>query len=134
MDGAEFEFHVISAAPLEFVHAGPEGVIPPENIHGTLFEAAPETGRICGIRRVSAGQGKAAVLKEMRRRLGVSCNRVVCVDDGSSDVQVTLHLNRNDGLTVAVSENRFIIQIARRTVLGDDALSVAVPIMEEIPG
>ncbi|MGQ9917308.1 MAG: hypothetical protein ACUVS7_07815 [Bryobacteraceae bacterium] len=84
--------------------------------------------------RVSAGQGKAAVLEEIRRRLGVSCNRVDYVGDGSSDLQVMLHLNRNDGLTVAVSENRFITQIARRTVLGDDALSVAVPILEEIPG
>ena len=39
-----------------------------------------------------------------------------------------LHVNRLDGLTIAVSENKFINQIARRTILSDDAVSVLVPI------
>jgi hypothetical protein len=43
-------------------------------------------------------------------------------------------VNRHDGLTIAVSENKFITQIARRTVLSDDALSVMVPLIEEILG
>jgi len=43
-----------------------------------------------------------------------------------------LHVNRLDGMTIAVSENRYITQIARRTVLSDDALSVLVPVLEEI--
>jgi phosphoserine phosphatase len=132
LDGAEFDFHVISAAPQEVIHAALDGIIPPENIHGTLFETDAGTGRISAIRRVSAGYGKVAVLEEIRQRLGISYNRLVYVGDGSSDVHVMLHLNRNDGLTIAVSENRFITQIARRTVLSDDALSVAVPVMEEI--
>lgn len=134
LDGAEFHFHVISAAPQEVIHAALEGVVRPENIHGTLFECQPESGRIHAIRRVSAGYGKVAVLEQIRQSLGVSYNRVIYVGDGNSDVHVMLHLNRNDGLTVAVSENRFITQIARRTVLSDDALSVAVPVMEEILG
>jgi hypothetical protein len=45
-----------------------------------------------------------------------------------------LHLNRLDGLTIAVSENQYITQIARRTVLGEDALSVLVPVLEELLG
>ena len=45
-----------------------------------------------------------------------------------------LHVNRLDGLTIAVSENKFITQIAARTVLSDDALSVLVPILEDIVG
>ena len=45
-----------------------------------------------------------------------------------------LHVNRLDGLTIAVSENPYLTQIARRTVLSDDALTVAVPIMEEVLG
>jgi hypothetical protein len=45
-----------------------------------------------------------------------------------------LHLNQREGFTVAVSEARNITQIAKRTVLGDDALSVLVPILEEIVG
>ncbi len=134
LEGAEFAFHVISAAPEEVIHAALEGVIPVENIHGTRFEYHAESGEIAGIRRVSAGYGKVAVLEEIRQELGISYNRVIYVGDGSSDIHVMLHLNRNDGLTVAVSENRFITQIARRTVLSDDALSVAVPVMEEILG
>jgi hypothetical protein len=43
-----------------------------------------------------------------------------------------LHVNRLDGLTVAVSENKFLTPIARRTVLSDDVLSVMVPVLEEI--
>lgn len=72
------------------------------------------------------------MLEEIRQAAGISHNRVVPVGDGSSDIHVIVHLNRNDGLTIAVSENRYIPQIARRTVLSDDALSVAVPVMEEI--
>lgn len=134
LDGMEFSFHVISAAPEEVIHAALEGIVPPENIHGTRFFYHPETGEIQSILRVSAGYGKVAVLEEIRQAMGISYNRVVYVGDGSSDIHVMLHLNRNDGLTIAVSENRFITQIARRTVLSEDALSVAVPIMEEILG
>ena len=54
------------------------------------------------------------------------------VGDGSSDVHVMLHVNRLDGLTIAVSENKYITQIARRTILSEDALSVLIPILEEI--
>ena len=84
--------------------------------------------------RVPAGYGKVAVLDELRDSLEISHNRVVYVGDGTSDVHVMLHVNRHEGLTIAVSEAKYISQIARRTVLGEDALSVLVPIMEEIAG
>jgi hypothetical protein len=45
-----------------------------------------------------------------------------------------LHVNRLDGHTIAVSENAYIAPIARRTILSDDALSVLVPILEDIVG
>jgi hypothetical protein len=45
-----------------------------------------------------------------------------------------LHVNRGDGLTIAASETRHIAQIARRTVISDDALSVLIPVLEEIGG
>lgn len=61
-------------------------------------------------------------------------DRLVYVGDGSSDVHVMLHVNRLDGLTIAVSENKYITQIARRTILSEDALSVLVPILEDIAG
>jgi hypothetical protein len=43
-------------------------------------------------------------------------------------------VNRGDGLTIAVSEARFIAQLARRTVVTDDALGVLVPILEDMVG
>jgi hypothetical protein len=64
----------------------------------------------------------------------VGHNHLVYVGDGSSDVHVMLHVNRLDGLTIAVSENRYLTQIAKRTVLSEDALSILVPIMEDILG
>ena len=45
-----------------------------------------------------------------------------------------MHINRLNGMTIAVSENKFITQIAARTILCDDALSVLVPILEDIAG
>jgi len=53
------------------------------------------------------------VLEELRTHLPVSHDRIVYVGDGSSDIHVMLHVNRLDGLTIAVSENRYITQIAR---------------------
>ena len=64
----------------------------------------------------------------------MSHHRAVYVGDGSSDVHVMMHVNRLDGLTIAVSENKYITQIAQRTILSDDALSVLVPVFEEILG
>lgn len=134
IDGHQAEFHVISAAPEEVIQSALEDMIPPERIHGTQFQYHPETGEIQSIVRVPAGYGKVAVLEELRVGLQLSHDRVAYVGDGSSDVHVMLHLNRCDGLTIAVSENRFITQIARRTVLGDDALAALVPVLEEILG
>lgn len=45
-----------------------------------------------------------------------------------------LHVQRGDGLTIAVSQARFIAQVARRTVITDDALGVLVPVLEEVAG
>jgi hypothetical protein len=45
-----------------------------------------------------------------------------------------MHVNRLGGLTIAVSENKFITQIAARTVLSNDGLSVLVPILQDIAG
>ena len=59
---------------------------------------------------------------------------MVYVGDGSSDIHVMLHVNHRHGLTIAVSETKHITQIAKRTVLSEDALSVLVPILEEIMG
>src|SRR3954466_2349562 len=132
VENVQLTFCVISAAPEEVIRSALEGVVSPERIHGTRFRYDPGTGEIQSIVRVPAGYGKVAVLEELRAELGLSGDRVVYVGDGGSDVHVMLHVNRLDGLTVAVSENRFLTPIARRTVLSDHVLSVLVPILEEI--
>jgi HAD superfamily phosphoserine phosphatase-like hydrolase len=130
---ARFSFHVISAAPEEVIQSALEGIVPPENINGTRFRY-DASGEIESILRVPAGYGKVAVLEELRETLGISRDHVIYVGDGSSDVHVMLHVNQHDGLTIAVSEARFISQIARRTVPGDDALCVIVPVLEDALG
>ena len=134
LDGYHFEFYVISAAPEEVIQSALEGIVPPDHIYGTQFRYDPASGEIASIARVSAGYGKVVVLDQLRTQLHVSPDRLVYVGDGSSDVHVMLHVNRMGGLTVAVSENNYLTPIARRTVLSDDALSVMVPILEEIVG
>jgi 2-hydroxy-3-keto-5-methylthiopentenyl-1-phosphate phosphatase len=132
--GETFSFYVISAAPEEVIQSALEGIVPPEHIIGTRFNYDAETGEIRSLVRVPAGYGKVAVLDELQTRLQLSSDRVIYVGDGSSDIHVMLHVNRRDGFTIAVSENKYIAPIARRSILSEDALSVLVPILEDIIG
>jgi len=134
LDGNRFSFYVISAAPEEVIQSALEGIVPPEHICGTRFRYDESSGEIQSILRVPAGYGKVAVLEQLRAELQLGPDRVVYVGDGSSDVHVMLHVNRRDGMTIAVSENPYISPIAHRTILADDALSVLVPVLEEIAG
>lgn len=134
VEGYNFPFYVISAAPEEVIQSALQGIVPSERIFGTRFRYDPASGEIQSIVRVPAGYGKVAVLDELRAQLGVSANQVVYVGDGSSDVHVMLHVNRLEGMTVAVSENKFLTPIARRTILSDDAVSLVIPILEDIVG
>lgn len=134
LDGYTFTFYVVSAAPEEVIQSALEGIVAPERIYGTRFRYDPATGEIQSIIRVPAGYGKVAVVDYLCAQYPIACDRVVYVGDGSSDVHVMLHVNRLDGLTIAVSENRYLTQIARRTVLSEDALTVIVPILEEVLG
>ena len=134
LDGHRFSFYVVSAAPQEVIQSALEGIVPEDHIFGTQFRYDESTGEIQSIARVPAGYGKVAVVDHLRASMGIGHDRVVYVGDGSSDVHVMLHINRLDGLTIAVSENKFITQIARRTILSDDALSVAIPILEDVAG
>jgi phosphoserine phosphatase len=134
IDGYRFDFYVVSAAPYEVVHSALEGIVPADHIIGTRFDFDPETGEVESIVQVPAGYGKVAAVNELRFSLGVPSDRVVYVGDGSSDIHVMLHVNRGDGLTIAASEARHIAQLAGRTVISDDALSVLIPVLEEIVG
>ena len=134
LDGRRFSFYVVSAAPQEVIQSALEGFVPEDHIFGTEFRYHPETGEIQSIARVPAGYGKVAVVDALRASLGIAHDRVVYVGDGSSDVHVMLHVNRLDGLTIAVSQNKYITQIARRTIISDDASSALIPVLEEICG
>ena len=134
LEGYRFSFYVISAAPEEVIQSALEDIVPRDHIYGTQFRYAPDTGEIQSIVRVPAGFGKVAVLEELRGIVPVAHDHVVYIGDGGSDVHVMLHVNRLEGLTISVSENKYLTEIAKRTVLGDNALSVLVPILEEIIG
>jgi len=134
LDGRRFSFYVVSAAPQEVIQSALEGIVPSNHIFGTEFRYDAESGEIQSIARVPAGYGKVAVVEGLRASVGIAHDRLVYVGDGSSDVHVMLHVNRLEGLTIAVSENKYITQIAKRTVLSEDALSVLVPVLEEICG
>ena len=134
IEGHHFSFHVVSAAPEEVIQSALEGIVSPDHIHGTRFRYDPGSGEVEAILRVTAGYGKVAVLDDLQSRLEVAPDRVVYMGDGSSDVHVMLHVNRREGYSIAVSEAPHISQIARRTVLSDDALSVLVPVLEDIAG
>ncbi len=129
--GFHFDFYVISAGPVEVIRSALEGIIPPEHIYGTEFEYN-EDGAIERIKQVTAGYGKVAVIDRLLENLKVGPDRIVYVGDGSSDIHVMLHVNRRDGFTIAVSENKYLAPIARRSVISDSALAILVPVLEEV--
>jgi 2-hydroxy-3-keto-5-methylthiopentenyl-1-phosphate phosphatase len=131
-DGFKISFNVISAAPQEIIQSALEGIVPPENIHGTRFHWNEGSGEVNTIVHASAGWGKIFVLEEIRASLGISHDHIIYMGDGSSDLPVMMHVNQHDGLTIAVSEAQFITKIARRTVLSDNAMSVLIPVLEEV--
>ncbi|HEV7605962.1 MAG TPA: HAD family hydrolase [Steroidobacteraceae bacterium] len=134
VDGNQFSFYVVSAAPREVVVSALDGIVPADHIFGTDLDYDPHTGEVRSINRVRAGFGKVAVLDELGDRLGISPDRVIYVGDGSSDIHVMLHVNNGDGFTIAVSENRQLARIAQSTVLSDNASSVLVPVLDQVLG
>jgi 2-hydroxy-3-keto-5-methylthiopentenyl-1-phosphate phosphatase len=131
-DGYKISFYVISAAPQEIIQSALEGIVAPDHIFGTRFRFNEATGEAESIIRATAGWGKITVLEELRAELGISHDRIIYMGDGSSDLPVMMHVNQYDGLTIAVSEAKFITRVARRTVLSDNAMSVLVPVLEEV--
>jgi HAD superfamily phosphoserine phosphatase-like hydrolase len=130
-DGFRFSFFVISAGPQEIIESALEGIVPPDHIFGTRFRFN-ENGEVDSVVRASAGWGKVTVIEELRASLGISHDHVIYMGDGSSDLPVMMHVNQYDGLTIAVSEAKFITRVARRTVLSDSAMSVLGPVLEDV--
>jgi HAD superfamily phosphoserine phosphatase-like hydrolase len=133
VDGHQFSFFVISAAPREVIQSALDGIVSPDHVYGTEFEY-DDTGEVRSILRVPAGYGKVAVVEELEDRLEIGPDRTIYIGDGSSDVHVMLHVNNRGGHTIAVSENKQLARIAKSTVLSDDASSVMVPMLERVLG
>jgi phosphoserine phosphatase len=134
LNGYRFSYFVISAAPKEVVVATLEDIVDADHIFGTEFDYVPHSGDVRAIARVRAGYGKVAALDEIERGLGVAPDRIIYIGDGSSDVHAMLHVNSPDGFTIAVSENRQLVRIAKSIVLSDYAFSILVPILSQILG
>jgi HAD superfamily phosphoserine phosphatase-like hydrolase len=133
IDGFHFDFYVLSAAPVEVIQSALEGIVPRDHIFGTEFNYN-DKGEIESLVRATAGYGKVARLEQLEKELDIPADHVVYVGDGSSDIHVMLHVNRRDGFTIAVSESKLVSQIAKRSVLSDNALATLIPILEEISG
>jgi len=129
ISGYHFDFRVLSAAPVEVIQSALEGIVPAHHIHGTTFRYN-SSGEIETLVRTTAGYGKVAVLDELQKALQIGPDHIIYVGDGSSDIHVMLHVNGREGFTVAVSESKHIAQIARRTVLGSNALATLAPVLE----
>src|SRR5271167_4763229 len=68
IEGYHFDFAIVSAAPAEVIQSALEGIVPPERIHGTVFQYK-STGEIDKIVRATAGYGKVAVLDQLQANL-----------------------------------------------------------------
>lgn len=133
IEGCHFDFYVISAGPVEVIRSALEGIVPADHIYGTEF-AYTASGEIERITQATAGYGKVAIIDQLLEKSRTAPDRIIYVGDGSSDIHVMLHVNRRDGFTIAVSENKYLAPIAKRSVLSDNALAILVPILEEVVG
>jgi len=133
VEGFHFDFYVISAGPVQIIRSALEGIIPEDHIYGTEFEWNAK-GEIERILHVTAGYGKVAAVDTLLEDLKVGPDRIVYVGDGSSDIHVMLHVNRRDGYTIAVSENKYLAPIAKRSILSENALAILIPILEDVAG
>jgi len=133
VEGFHFDFYVISAGPVEIIRSALEGTIPADHIFGTEFEWNSK-GEIARILHVTAGYGKVAAIDQLLEELQLGPDRVVYVGDGSSDIHVMLHVNRREGYTIAVSENKYLAPIAKRSIISDNALATLIPILEDVVG
>jgi HAD superfamily phosphoserine phosphatase-like hydrolase len=133
VDGYHFDFYVLSASPVEVIQSALEAIVPQDHIYGTEFVYSP-SGEIESLVRATAGYGKVAALDRLQTELQIGPDHIIYTGDGSSDINVMLHVKVRDGFAIAVSESKHVSQVARRTVLSTNALAVLGPILEETVG
>lgn len=131
--GNRFFPHVISAAPQDVLEKALEGILPPENIHGTTFEY-DERGFVRDVKKAAAGAGKVEVLDTVRKRERIPLDRTIYVGDGFSDMYIIMYVRAHHGYTIAVTPSSFLSHICKKTVISNDSLSLLAPILEDILG
>ncbi len=131
IDGCQFSTYILSAAPAECVEKAMEGIFPIENIYGTTF-IYDENGIVQDVDRTNAGHAKVSTLDMLKQKENVTRYAIIYVGDGSSDVHVMLHLKSYQGYTITVSPAPYMGHICRRSVISDNALSILVPILQDL--
>ncbi|MCD6248350.1 MAG: HAD-IB family phosphatase, partial [Hadesarchaea archaeon] len=129
--GKYFVPYVISASPEDIIKEALKGVLPEDHIYGTLY-VYDEKGVVRDVELVRAGSAKAEALNLARNRERIPHERTIYVGDGHSDMYVMLHVKIYNGYPIAVSPSPFLGHISRRTVLSPNALSILIPILEDI--
>ncbi|MCX5715956.1 MAG: HAD-IB family phosphatase [Candidatus Omnitrophica bacterium] len=127
----QFGFYVLSASPQEIVEKALEGILPQDHIFGTKF-TFDSNGAAADIERTGAGHAKVATLDMLKVREKIPRHRVIYVGDGASDVHVMLHVLSYKGYTISVSLTPYMGHICRRAIVSENALSVLIPILEDI--
>jgi HAD superfamily phosphoserine phosphatase-like hydrolase len=131
IEGKRFHFYVISAAPQEIVTRALEGILPPANVNATKL-IYDEDGVVRDVKRVAAGSMKLDILNRVRAKEKIPLDRTIYVGDGFSDMYLMLHLRVYGGYPIGVTPSPYIGHVSRRTVVSEDALSLLIPILEDI--
>src|SRR5207245_9248998 len=106
-----FDLYMLSASPVELIQSALEGMVPRDHIYGTEFVYNAK-GEIESLVRATAGYGKVAALDQLQAELQIGPDHIIYTGDGSSDINVMLHVKMRDGFTIAVSEAKHVSQIA----------------------
>ncbi len=91
VDGYHFDFYVLSASPVEVIQSALEGIVPSDHIYGTEFVYNVK-GEIESLVRATAGYGKVAALDQLQAELQIGPDHIIYTGDGSSDINVMLHV------------------------------------------
>ncbi|MDD5449429.1 MAG: haloacid dehalogenase-like hydrolase [Candidatus Omnitrophica bacterium] len=126
-----FSFYVLSAAPQEIPQSALEGLLPTDHIFGSQF-IFDNNNIAVDIERTGAGHAKVATVDMLKAKEKIPRHRIIYVGDGASDVHVMLHVLSYKGYTISVSLSPYMGHICRRTIVSENALSVLIPILEDI--
>lgn len=132
-DSKYFVNYLATAAPFDIVACALEGMVPKSHIFGTMF-VFDENDVVCDIQETGAGDAKVNHVDFIRDEEKVPRDRIVYVGDGLSDMRVMLHVKVYNGYSIAVSESSYLSHICNRTVISDNALTILIPILEDILG